>query len=263
MRTANAHTSQVTAAPSARDQRQARIFGVLFALTFVTSIAALLLYDPVLNDTGFILGAGDDTRVQLGALAEIFLAITNIGTAIVIWPYVRRQSQTLAFGFVASRVVESTVIVVGLISLLSVVALREDLAGTGADAGTLTTVGQSLVAVHDMTFLLGPGFCVGVNGLLLGYLFLKSGLVPRQIAMFGVVGGPLIFASSAAVLFGAYEQDGTHFLLATPEIIFEVSITVYTLWKGFRPSHIFAADSRSTRRDGTDEQIGERVLVTA
>jgi uncharacterized protein DUF4386 len=263
MRTANAHTPHVIAAPSAHDQQRARIFGVLFALTFVTSIAALLLYDPVLNDADFILGAGNETRVQAGAVFEIFLAITNIGTAIVIWPYVRRQSQTLALGFFASRMIESAVIVVGLISLLSVVALREDLAGTGADADTLTAIGQSLVAVHDMTFLLGPGFCVGVNGLLLGYLLLKSGLVPRQIAMFGVVGGPLIFASSIAVLFGAYEQDGAHFLFAIPEIIFEASITVYTLWKGFRPSHIFAADSRSAPRTGTGESVGERVLVTA
>ena len=247
-------------APSPQDQRNARVFGVLFALTFVTSIAGLLLYDPVLNDADYILGAGADTRVQLGALFEIFLAITNIGTAVVIWPYVRRQNETLALGFVASRVVESTVIVVGLISLLSVVSLREDFAGAGADAGSLTAVGQSLVAVHDMTFLLGPGFCVGVNGILLGYLFLKSGLVPRQIAMFGVVGGPLIFASSIAVLFGVYEQDGLHFLFAIPEIVFEVSITVYTILKGFRPSHIFATDSRSKAAGETSEH---RVAVTA
>jgi hypothetical protein len=247
-------------APSPQDQKRARLFGALFALTILTSIAGLLLYGPVLDDADPIVGAGNDTRVQLGALFEIFLAITNIGTAIVIWPYVRRQSQTLALGYVASRIVESTLIVVGLISLLSVVALRDDLAGAGADAGTLTAVGQSLVAVHDMTFLLGPGFCVGVNGILLGYLFLKSGLVPRQIAMFGVVGGPLIFASSIAVLFGVYEQDGAHFLFSVPEIIFEVSITVYTLWKGFRPSHVFAAADDS-RFNGAGESSGQRVLA--
>lgn len=224
--------------PSPAQQRRARIFGVLFALTFVTSITGLLLYDPVLNDADYILGDGADTRVRLGALCEIFLAIANIGTAVVIWPIVRRQSQTLALGFVTSRLVESVVIVVGLISLLTVVTLREDLAGTGADAGSLSVTGESLVAVHDWTFLLGPGFCVGVNGLLLGYLFLRSGLVPRWIAMFGVVGGPLIFASSIAVLFGAYEQDGAHFVFALPEIVFELSITVYTIWKGFRPSPI-------------------------
>jgi len=204
--------------PTPEQQRRARIFGVLFALTFVTSIAGLILYDPVLNDADYILGPGADTRVELGALCEIFLAITNIGTAVVLWPIVRRQSETLALGYVASRIVESIVIVVGLISLLSVVTLREDFAGAGANAGSLTIAGKSLVAVHDSTFLLGPGFCVGVNGLLLGYLFYRSGLVPGWIAMFGLIGGPLIFASAIAVLFGAYEQDGAHFIFSIPEI---------------------------------------------
>src|SRR3954454_1129602 len=138
-------------APSPEQQRRARIFGVLFALTFVTSIVGLILYDPVLNDADYILGAGADTRIQLGALCEIFLAITNIGTAVVLWPIVRRQNETLALGYVASRIVESTVIVIGLISLLSVVTLRDDFAAAGADAGTLTVAGKSLVAVHDMT----------------------------------------------------------------------------------------------------------------
>lgn len=176
--------------PSPEQQRRARIFGVLFALTFITSIAGRLLYDPVLNDADYILGDGADTRVRLGALCEIFLAITNIGTAVVPWPIVKRQSETLALSYVTSRVVESVIIVVGLISLLSVVTLREDFAGAGADAGSLTIAGKSLVAIHDWTFLLGPGFCVGVNGLLLGYLFYRSGLVPRPIAMLGLIGGP-------------------------------------------------------------------------
>jgi len=225
--------------PSPEQQKRARIFGVLFALTIVTSIAGLLLYDPVLNEADYILGDGADTRVQLGALCEIFLAITNIGTAVVIWPIVRRQSETLALSYVASRVVESTIIVVGLISLLSVVTLREDLAGTGADAGSLSVTGESLVAIHDMTFLLGPSFAVGVNGIVLGYVFYRSGLVPQQLAIFGIIGGPLIFASSIAILFGAYEQTGgVGFLFALPEIVFEVGITIYTIWKGFRPSPI-------------------------
>ena len=242
-----------TASPA--EQRTARIFGVLFALTFVTSIAAVILYDPVLNDAGYILGNGADTRVQLGALCEIFLAITNIGTAVVLWPIVRRQSEAFALGYVASRTVESTIIVVGAISLLSVVTLREDFAAAGADVGTLTVAGKSLVAIHDWTFLFGPGFCVGVNGLLLGYLFYRSGLVPRWMAMFGLIGGPLIFASAIAVLFGAYEQDGAHFLFSIPEIVFEFSITVYTLAKGFRPSPILTGEPVQRR-------VEERALAT-
>jgi hypothetical protein len=243
--------------PTPAQQQRARIFGVLFALTFITAIAGLLLYDPVLNDADYILGEGADTRVRLGALCEIFLAITNIGTAVVLWPIVKRQSETLALSYVASRVVESVIIVVGLISLLSVVTLREDFAGAGADAGSLTVAGESLVAIHDWTFLLGPGFCVGVNGLVLGYLFYRSGLVPRWMAMFGLVGGPLIFASSTAVLFGAYEQGGLHFLFSIPEIVFEASITIYTIVKGFRPSPILD----DTRYTGAGEGSASAALA--
>jgi hypothetical protein len=126
---------------------------------------------------------------------------------------------------------------------LSVLTLRDEVAGTGADAGSLTVAGKSLVAIHDWTFLLGPGFCVGVNGLVLGYLFYRSGLVPRWMAMLGLIGGPLIFASAIAVLFGAYEQDGAHFIFAIPEIAFELSITIYTIVRGFKPSPILD-DSR-------------------
>jgi hypothetical protein len=238
-------------------RNRARIFGLWFALTFVTSIAGLLLYDPVLNDANYILGDGADTRVQLGALCEIFLAIANIGTAVVLWPIARRQSETLALSFVASRAVESIIIVVGLISLLSVLTLRQDFAGAGADAAALTVAGKSLVAVHDWTFLLGPGFCVGVNGLLLGYLFYRSGLVPRWIATLGLIGGPVIFASAIAVLFGAYEQDGAHFLFSIPEIVFEASITIYTIFKGFRPSPILD----DTRYAGAGEGSGSAALA--
>ncbi|MEO8690407.1 MAG: DUF4386 domain-containing protein [Solirubrobacteraceae bacterium] len=238
--------------PSREHQQRARVFGVWFAVTFVTSIAAVLLYDPVLNDADYILGNGAATRVQLGALCEIFLAISNIGTAVVLWPIARRQSETIALGFVTSRVVESIVIVVGLISLLSVVTLREDFAGAGADAGSLTVAGASLVAIHDWTFLLGPGFCVGMNGLLLGYLFYRSGLVPRWMAMFGLIGGPVIFASAIAVLLGAYEQTGTHFVFSVPEIVFELSITIYTIVKGFKPSPILD----DTRYAGVGEGSG-------
>jgi Domain of unknown function (DUF4386) len=154
-----------------------------------------------------------------------------------------------------SRVVESILIVVGLISLLSVVTLRADFAGAAADVGSLTVAGKSLVAIHDWTFLLGPGFCVGVNGLLLGYLFFLSGLVPRWMAMFGLVGGPLIFASAIAVLFGAYEQDGAHFLFSIPEIVFEFSITIYTIVKGFKPSPILD-DTRYARVTRSSRALG-------
>ena len=122
--------------PSPAQQRRARTFGVLFALTFIFSIPALILYDPVLNDVDYILGGGSETRMQLGALFEVFTAIAGIGTAVVLWPIAKRQSETLALGYVGFRVVESTMIVVGAISLLSVVTLRQDLAGDAVAGST-------------------------------------------------------------------------------------------------------------------------------
>jgi hypothetical protein len=193
------------AAGPANEQRTARIAGALFVATFVTSIAAVLLYDPVLNNTGYITGAGADTRVLLGAFLELLLIVANIGTAVVLFPILKRQNETMALGFVTARVVESAFIAVGILSVLTVVTLRQDLAGT-ADAATLDTVGRTLVAIHDWTFLLGPGFVVGIgNGMLLGYLMYCSGLVPRRMSMLGLVGGPLICISGVAVLFGGID----------------------------------------------------------
>ena len=225
---------------SPQHRRTAHIAGWLMALTFVTSIpAALILYDSILNDTDYIFAAGDDTKVKLGALLEFLLMIGNVGTAVVMFPILRRYSETLSLSYVASRIIEATIIGVGAISLLSVVTLGDDLAASiGANAPSLDIAGRTLVAIHDWTFLLGPGFCVGVNGILLGWLMYRTGLMPPRLALLGVIGGPLIFASSIAVLFGAYEQDGLHALLSIPEAAFEASFAIYLIVKGFRPSPI-------------------------
>jgi hypothetical protein len=224
---------------SPQQRRTARIAGWLMALTFLTSIpAALILYDSILNDADYIFAAGDDTRVKLGALLEIFLMIGNVGTAVVMFPILRRYSEILALSYVASRTIEATIIGVGAISLLSVVTLGDDLAASiGADP-SLDIAGRTLVAIHDWTFLLGPGFCVGVNGILLGWLMYRTGLMPPRLAMLGVIGGPLIFVSAIAVLFGAYEQDGLHALFSVPEAAFEAAFAIYLIVKGFRPSTI-------------------------
>ena len=147
---------------SPQQRRTARIAGWLMALTFLTAIpAALILYDSILNNTDYIFAAGDDTRVKLGALLEIFLMIGNVGTAVVMYPILRRYSETLSLSYVASRTVEATIIGVGAISLLSVVTLGDDLAASiGANGTSLDIAGRTLVAIHDWTFLLGPGFCV-------------------------------------------------------------------------------------------------------
>lgn len=227
-------------------RKTALVAGVLFLITFVTSIPAVLLYRPVLHDANYIVGAGADTRVAFGALFEILLAIAGIGTAVVLFPIVKRQSESVALGYVASRVLESTFIVVGLISLLSVVTLRQKHEGvSGADSASLIIAGRSLVAFHKWTFLLGPAFCAGFgNGMLLGYLMYASGLVPRRMTYLGLIGGPLVFASAIATLFGAYGQTSTWSGLATvPEFLWELSLGIWLTFKGFRPSPILSEDA--------------------
>ena len=224
-------------------RKSALATGVLFILTFVTSIPALILYGPVLNDAHYVLGSGADTRIFAGAFLEVLLVISNIGTAVAIFPVVRRQNESIALGYVAARVVESTIIAVGIISILAVVTLRRDLAGGGADPATLVVAGKALVAIHKGSFLLGPGFCAGIeNGLMLGYLMYRSGLVPRPIAVLGLIGGTLAFIAGTAELFGLWPQvSGTAFLLVLPEALFEALIGIYLTVKGFRPSPITAA----------------------
>ena len=188
-------------------RRTSFVTGVLFIITFVTSIpAAFLLYPPVLDDANYILGAGADTGVALGALLEV-LIIANVGTAVALFPILKRQSEGLALGYVTARLVECPFIAIGIVSILAVVTLRQDFpAAAGGDPSSFVTAGKSLVAVHDWTFLLGPGFIVGVwNGLILGWLMYRSGLVPRAWPCSGLspvpssalAGSPCCSASSS------------------------------------------------------------------
>ena len=188
-------------------QKIARVTGILFVITFIASIPPVLfLYGPLLDDPRYILGGGAaDNGASLGALLELILIIANIGTAVVLYPVVKRVNEILALGFVTARVIESVFIGVGLLIILSMVTLRQE-AAAGADASSLLAVGQSLVALQSWTFLLGPGFVVGVgNGLILGYLMYRSALVPRGLAMLGLIAGPVLLARFVGILFGVFE----------------------------------------------------------
>ncbi len=223
-------------------QKIARVTGVLFLITYITSIPAFFVfYAPVLDDPRYVVGAGADNSVVLGAFLELILIIANIGTAVVLFPILRRVNEILALGFVTARVVECVFIAVGILSVLSIVTLRQDLAGTaGADAASLVVVGQSLVALHDWTFLLGPGFVVGVgNGLILGYLMYRSGLVPRRMALLGLVAGPLLLARFVGILFGVFEPGSVlGGIMVVPEFLWELSLGIWLTVRGFNPSAV-------------------------
>lgn len=226
-------------------QKPGRIAGLWFIGTFVFSIPAALLYDPVLNNAGYIFGGGLDARISLGALLEILLVISNIATAVVFFPVLKRVNEAVALGYVASRIMESAIIVTGLMSLMTVVTLRDDFRGAGADRASLNIAGHTLVGLHDWTFLLGPQFCAGFgNGILLGYLMYRSGLVPRRMALLGLIGGPLAFLGGVLVLFGAIENPSAAlFILTIIEIVWEASLAIYLTIKGYRASPLLADPS--------------------
>ena len=227
----------------------ARVTGVLFLITYATSIPPVLfLYGPLLDDPRYILGGGAaDSGASLGALLELILIVANIGTAVVLYPVAKRVNEILALGFVTARVMESAFIAVGILSILSLVTLRQE-AAAGADAASLLAVGQSLVALQKWTFLLGPGFVVGIgNGLILGYLMYRSGLVPRSMAILGLIAGPVLLARFVGILFGVFEpMSALGSLMVVPEFVWELSLGIWLIVKGFNAS---AVASLSTSPD--------------
>lgn len=225
-------------------RRTALVAGGLYLITFVTSIPARLLSGPVRNDPNYVLGPGADAQVLFAGFLDVVLALACIGTAVALYPVVKRQNEGVALGFVGARVLEAAIIVTGVVSLLSVVTLRQ--AGAGADA--LVTA-QALVASYDWTFLFGPGFMAAVNALLLGSLMYRSGLVPRIIPLVGLIGAPLLLASDTAIMFGLWEQFSLPAGIATlPVALWEFSLGVWLVVKGFRPSSFTAGMTATGRR---------------
>jgi hypothetical protein len=237
---------------SEESRRIAQTFGVLYLITFATSIPALWLYQPVLDHPeAYVFGAGHNNKILLGAFLELLLIIANIGTAVVVYPLLKRVNEVCALGYVAARLVESTFILVGILTMLAVVTLqRNPSAGTAA---TLGAIAYTLAAIKDWTFLLGPGFVVGIgNGLLLGYLMYRSELVPKRMAMLGLIAGPLLIISGIAVMFGVAQQGGPLQGIATvPEFIWELFLGIYPLVWGFNAAAPILSGSSSRGLQGT------------
>jgi hypothetical protein len=222
-----------TRTPMPRTRKLALGAGLLYLATFIFSIPALGFYDGVVNDVNFVHGAGTSGGVLWGAIFEIITALTGIGTAVMLYPIVRRHGRHNAVGFVASRTLEAAMIFVGILALLAVYTLRQDLGGT--DAAGLDAVTHGLVALHDWTFLLGPGIMPAINALFLATVLRRSGLVPRIIPTLGLIGAPVLLASSTGTLFGAWDQvSGPAMLFALPIAAWEFSLGVWLTVKGVR-----------------------------
>jgi hypothetical protein len=241
--TTTVHTGPTTRTPATGGvptdslRKTALAAGTLYLITYVSSIPAVFVFlGPVLDNPDYILGAGADTRVLWGCLLDVVNALACIGTAVVLFPLLKRQNEAVALGFVSTRVLEAAVILVGVVSLLAVVTLRQDLAG-GPDDGSLVAVGQSLVAIRNWTFLFGPGLMAALNALLLGYLLYRSRLVPRVIPLLGLAGAPLLIGSVLATLFGVHDQISASAMVAgLPIFVWELSLGLWLVVKGFTPS---------------------------
>lgn len=223
--------------------------GVLYLITIAASIPALALKEPFLKHTNFIVGGGSDTGVIWAGVLDLVTALACIGTAVVLYRVAKKQSESAALGFVAARVLEASIIFVGVISIFSAVTLRHDFVGGGGtqwwnpsswtNAASLGGTGRLLVAIHNWTFLVGPGLIPGINALCLGYVIYRARLVPRVIPLLGLVGAPLILGSAVAVMFGAYDQVSPISAIATvPIALWELSLGLWLVIKGFQPTAV-------------------------
>lgn len=228
-------------------RRTALAAGVLYLITIAASIPALALKEPFLHHTDFIVGGGSDTGVIWAGVLDVITALACIGTAVVLYGVAKRVSETAALGFVAARGLEAATIIIGVVSIFSAVTLRHDFVGAGGsqwwnpsswgDAAALGGTGRLLVAIHNWTFLLGPGIIPGINALCLGYVMYRSRLVPRLIPLLGLIGAPLILASGVAVMLGAYDQVSPISAIATiPVALWELSLGLWLVAKGFQPT---------------------------
>ena len=229
-----------TAAATMSSQRKISLSaGALYLLTFV-SIPTLSIYGPV-KSADYILSAGPDTSAIIGGILEIIVALAGIGTSVVLFSVLKKQNEGLALGLVASRILEAGTIFVGVAFLLSIVTLRQTEAGANALATS-----HALVILYDRIFLLGQSFMPAVDDLLLGYLLYQSRLVPRELSLIGILGGPILLVGYFAVLFGLIGQHAPMTgLFAVPVALFEFSLGIWLVVKGFNSSAVAALQSKN------------------
>jgi hypothetical protein len=243
-------------APMDPMRKTAFVAGVFYLVTFV-SIPTLTLYHGVLNNHQYITHAGSNGAVLLGAFLEVIVALAGIGTAVTLFPVVKRQNEAAALGFVTARVIEGAMIFVGVLSVLSILTLRHDMAGaSGADAASLVTTGRALAALYNWTFLFGQTLMPPINALLLGYLLYRSRLVPRILPTIGLVGAPILVASVITTMFRVNHHITLLAGIGTlPIAAWEFSLGVWLVVKGFRPCPITAANAASPGGDPQGELV--------
>jgi hypothetical protein len=222
-------------------RKTALVAGIFYLITFI-SIPTLFLYGNLKTDRNFIISSGSSTGVLWGAFLEVIVALAGIGTAVTLYPVVKRQNEGMALGFAAVRTLEAAMLFTGVLSLLTLVHLRQGLGtASGLDHASLVTTGASLVSVYNGTLLLGQTLMPCMSAVLLGTLMYRSGLVPRAIPLMGLIGAPLLITSTIAAFFGVIPQLSAWSAIATlPVALWELSLGLWLTFKGFKPSPIIA-----------------------
>ena len=210
------------------------VAGILYLVTFISSIPAVLLLAPVLNNPNYIISAGADLQVIFGASLDLVNALAAIGTAVALFWVVKRQNESFALGFVTTRIFEGTTVVIGVVCILALVTLRQTI-GVGTDSAALVTVGQALVAVRNWTFTIGPSLMPALNALLLGTLMYRSRLVPRVIPAAGLIGFPLQLSAAILTIFGINNTIWQGIAVA-PIFFWELAVGLWMAIKGFNRS---------------------------
>ncbi|MDQ0874516.1 hypothetical protein QFZ77_003175 [Paenibacillus sp. V4I3] len=232
------------------NKKSALIVGILFILAAVTAIIGLILYDPILNGPDYLMeGSKHANQVILGALMELMLVVSAVGTATTMFPILRKYNETIALWHLCFRFLEAIIITIGIISVLSLLTLSREFAAAAApDTASFQASGILLKAVHDWTFLLGPLFMLGINTMLYSYIFYKSKLVPRFIPILGMTGATLVFICALLVMFGVIQQVSFWgAILALPVAANEMTLAVWLIVKGFNLSALSSESAKTDR----------------
>lgn len=228
----------------------AKVVGVLFILAAVSSIIGLILYDPILNDPDYLVTIAEHAnQVILGALMELILVVSAVGTSIIMFPFLRRYNESIALGHVCFRFMEAVIITIGIVSVLSLLTLSQEYVASGAsNVASFQASGTLLHSVHNWTFLLGPNFMLGINTMMYSYIFYQSRLVPRFISLLGMTGAALVFIAALLEMFGVFSQLSVWgALMSLPVAANEMILAVWLIAKGFNGAaiaHLSAAKRR-------------------
>jgi len=218
------------------NRRNSKIIGVLFIIAAISSIVGLILYNPILREANYLItGQENATQIIIGAICELILVVSVIGTAIMLFPYLKKQNESLAIGYICFRFLEAVIILIGTISVLALLTLSQNFEKNDlVNVSTYHSSGILLKAIHNWTFILGPNFFLGINTLIYGFLFYKSGLIPKYISLLGITGATLIFLAAILEMFHIIDQISTWgLLLALPIFVYEMSLAFWLIFKGF------------------------------